>query len=258
MDKNYEDILETLKSHSERNSHFITQLKQLDPSNQGYMRYWNSIQNRLGRPKKPTLKQHDTSTNPDSPQSNQTEEVNTVHDIIQDIRQRIQILDTETEQVVQRLSDYARVVSEKAGESTVVQVYERDGNTAEFVTALKNRLPKRCIPDVIEKVSEIDVNKPLIILCQRRSRLMPDINYSLELFDDLNSFTRLAIVIIHSKEGHALPTNSSQGKLDDDEKFKNIWIIDVAFTNVLKFYDCKMNNEAITALENFIKNDTPI
>jgi hypothetical protein len=62
-------------------------------------------------------------------------------------------------------------------------VYERDGNTAEFVTALKNRLPKKCLPDVIENVSKIDVNKPLIILCQRRSRLMPDINYSLEHFE---------------------------------------------------------------------------
>jgi hypothetical protein len=66
---------------------------------------------------------------------------------------------------------------------THFQVYERDRHTEHFITALRNILPNRCLPDMIEKVSDIDNNKPLIILCQSGSRLVPDINYSLELFE---------------------------------------------------------------------------
>ncbi|XP_060552179.1 uncharacterized protein LOC132713558 [Ruditapes philippinarum] len=243
------------------NNNFISQLKQKSLSNESYTkRFLNWLPFR-SKSLKPTSKQLEASSNFDSSQSDQLQEVKIVQDNIQDIIKSIQMLESKTEEVVQKLSQYACTVSEKreAESSAIqVQVYERDMYTADFVYAFKERLNKRFIPDVIKKVSNIDINKPLIILCQKISRLLPDIDYALEQFGELDSFARLAVVIIHNKEEHALPTTSSQAILSDNVKFRMVWIIDTAYTNDLKFYDCKMNNEAIATMTKFLNSDIHI
>ncbi|XP_045210297.2 uncharacterized protein LOC123561762 [Mercenaria mercenaria] len=257
MDNNYEELLKVLKNHSKRNSNFVTRLKQLKPHKSSW-KLWQYIP-LLGVSSKTEFKHLQIeASQSDATETELQNQEETVAEIIKDIKQKLQIVENETEEVVKMLFQYAGATLEREEvKPTIVQVYERDGNTADFVTSFKESLQNKFIPIIVQEVSEIDINKPILILCQRRSRLLPDVDYSREHFIDFDG-VRVAIVVIHCKEEHSLPTTSSQLAVSGEEQYKNVWFIDVAFTKELKFYECKMNTEAVMKLENFLTSDSPV
>ncbi|KAL3883617.1 hypothetical protein ACJMK2_029862 [Sinanodonta woodiana] len=77
-----------------------------------------------------------------------------------------------------------------------------------------------------QNISSIQSCIPLIVICLRSSRLGVDLSVAIA---GLPTGPNTAVLILHHKKQHALPTEPSNAFLKEDE-FKNIGIIiDVAF-----------------------------
>ncbi|XP_033752469.1 WEB family protein At4g27595, chloroplastic-like [Pecten maximus] len=90
---------------------------------------------------------------------------------------------------------------------------------------------------------------PLIVLCINASRLGTDVSNALQ---HINCEPSVAVVILHHKEMHALPSQPSD-KLLVGAQYRQIGaIVDIAFLKAKGMYACDMNERALDKLTNFI------
>lgn len=103
-------------------------------------------------------------------------------------------------------------------------------------------------------IAETSEMYPLVVLCPFTSRLEPDIDYALNGIDREVPFV---VLIIHSTIQSALPTLPTALKLQQNEKYKYIEFIDIAFDTESKLHHCQMNetarNRLNSLLETFVK-----
>lgn len=92
---------------------------------------------------------------------------------------------------------------------------------------------------------------PLIVLCINASRLGTDVSNALQ---NINCEPSVAVVVLHHKEVHALPSQPSE-KLLVGAQYRQIGaIVDIAFLKSKGLYPCDMNEKALDRLTSFIKN----
>ncbi|XP_061174088.1 centrosomal protein of 162 kDa-like [Saccostrea echinata] len=95
----------------------------------------------------------------------------------------------------------------------------------------------------------VSSNKPLIVLCINASRLGTDVEQALQ---QVNCSKSVTVAVIHHKELHALPPQTSE-KLLYGDKFRDLYaIVDIAFLTSKGMYTCDMNNRALERLTEFI------
>ncbi|XP_062573826.1 uncharacterized protein LOC134235692 [Saccostrea cucullata] len=95
----------------------------------------------------------------------------------------------------------------------------------------------------------VSSNKPLIVLCINASRLGTDVEQALQ---QVNCSKSVTVAVIHHKELHALPPQTSE-KLLYGDKFRDLYaIVDIAFLTNKGMYTCDMNNKALERLTEFI------
>ncbi|KAK3597361.1 hypothetical protein CHS0354_034605 [Potamilus streckersoni] len=99
----------------------------------------------------------------------------------------------------------------------------------------------------------INRSLPVIVICLNASRLGTDVSNALQ---GVPTGPNVAVLILHHKDLHALPTQSSDRVLTGSE-YKNIGaIIDMAYLTNKGMYTCDMNNRALETLKDFIQTHT--
>ncbi|XP_021353031.1 trichohyalin-like [Mizuhopecten yessoensis] len=92
---------------------------------------------------------------------------------------------------------------------------------------------------------------PLIILCINASRLGTDVSNATQ---NIHCDQSVAVVILHHKELHALPSQPSE-KLLVGAQYRQLGaIVDIAFLKTKGLYACDMNEKALDKLTAFISN----
>ncbi|XP_053404008.1 uncharacterized protein LOC123566456 [Mercenaria mercenaria] len=164
-------------------------------------------------------------------------------------------LDVEKDNVTQKRNSDNKVkrpqqmVDEKDQQTPLQLFYKHEGKTIEEIekgikTILVNKFGAIDFTNC-QKASDIDGKTLLIIPYIVTSRVAADAENAIE---DIPNPENTALLLIHNKEAHALPTQKSSLTLTD-QKFKNLRrIIDLAFTTGNGFYHCDMNSRGIDSL----------
>ncbi|XP_060598676.1 uncharacterized protein LOC132752375 [Ruditapes philippinarum] len=101
-----------------------------------------------------------------------------------------------------------------------------------------------------QDTSNVEADKPLLLLCINASRLGTDASTLVKKFKV--SSKKMAVLVCHHKDEHALPAQSSDRVLSGPE-FKGIGgIYDVAFHVDKGIYPCEMNENNIANVIKFI------
>ncbi|KAK3597362.1 hypothetical protein CHS0354_034606 [Potamilus streckersoni] len=101
-----------------------------------------------------------------------------------------------------------------------------------------------------ESTTEIVRSLPVIVICLYASRLGTDVSNALQ---KVPVGPNVAVLVLHHKDIHALPAQTSDKILTGDE-YRNIGaIIDMAFLSQKGVYTCNMNDRGLEDLTNFIK-----
>ncbi|XP_060072717.1 uncharacterized protein LOC132552556 [Ylistrum balloti] len=92
-------------------------------------------------------------------------------------------------------------------------------------------------------------SSPLIVLCMNASRLGTDVSNAIH---NIRCDHSVAVVILHHKEIHALPSQQSE-KLLVGGQYRDLGaIVDIAFLKSKGMYPCDMNEHALNKLTTFI------
>lgn len=97
--------------------------------------------------------------------------------------------------------------------------------------------------------NEIETDKPVLNICINTSRLGTD---TLSALCGVTVSPSMALLVVHHKDKHALPNQSSDRVLTGTEFSSLGGIFDLAFLSEKGIYDCEMNDHTITDLINFI------
>ncbi|XP_053408910.1 uncharacterized protein LOC123561766 [Mercenaria mercenaria] len=261
MEANFRDLYDTLKAHSEQVSKWMSHLKQMKAKVDGETGFklgslstWPVVSSFYHQKARQNTKNmnREEETSPKSRNSGKKNDEDTVALKIQDTKAKIKALEYNVASLLEQMDKSIPITPDKEKKSLqTVQIYDRDGYAANFVSSFTQKFQSQFIITKIQKLADIDSCKPLMILCQSRSRLQPDLDYAVEEFTNLKDL-QAAIVVIHCKEEHALPQMSSKMKVSGERKYQNLSLIDVAFTEELKFYECEMNSEALKRLADFV------
>lgn len=100
-------------------------------------------------------------------------------------------------------------------------------------------------------IAETSEKFPLVVLCPFSSRLETDIDHAL---NGINRKMPFAVLMIHTNLENSLPLISTASKLTQNEKYKHVEFIDIAFNTELKLYSCEMNNTAKCQLKSYFEN----
>ncbi|XP_045210302.2 uncharacterized protein LOC123561765 isoform X2 [Mercenaria mercenaria] len=268
MEENVRDFYELLKTHSEQVTEWMTFLKDMKSNidgEDGCNCTSRSISDRFHGMLRSISRQ--SAYQPQPKAISQTRRsyivdrdvIDRVASIIEDTKSKVKILERNVTDVLKSMQDYFKNKSEPEREVPdreeaplpVVQVYDHGDYAGDIVSSLTDTLQDQFVLAKIHSLADIDKSKPLLILCQSTSRLQPDLKYALEEFDTLDDL-HASIVVVHSKEEHALPKTSSQLQVTGEERYKSVSLIDVAFTSESKFYQCNMNSEALKRLKKFV------
>ncbi|XP_060594928.1 myosin heavy chain, cardiac muscle isoform-like [Ruditapes philippinarum] len=108
--------------------------------------------------------------------------------------------------------------------------------------------------DIIDcaKPSDIISDIPLLILCIQASRLGTAVTTTVQ---GLNLTQKMAVLIFHHKDIHALPSQASDRVLTQPELRNLGGIFDLAFLSGKGMYECDMNRVNFISLTNFIKRE---
>ncbi|XP_053389409.1 uncharacterized protein LOC123537540 [Mercenaria mercenaria] len=111
---------------------------------------------------------------------------------------------------------------------------------------------------VCEQSTDIQPNLPLLALCFNASRIGTDATNAIQ---GIKKSENTALLILHHKDEHALPNQSSERVLADPE-FKSLGgIFDIAFLAGKGIYLCERNTLAIVGITTFLTKvlaETPL
>ncbi|KAL3874018.1 hypothetical protein ACJMK2_037087 [Sinanodonta woodiana] len=101
-----------------------------------------------------------------------------------------------------------------------------------------------------ESTTQINQSLPLIVICLYASRLGTDVSNALQ---KVPVGPNVAVLVLHHKDLHALPAQTSD-KILTGHEYRDIGaIIDMAFLSQKGVYTCNMNDRGLEELANFIK-----
>lgn len=95
------------------------------------------------------------------------------------------------------------------------------------------------------------ITSPLIVLCINASRLGTDVQQAVQ---HVRCDQSVAVVVLHHKEYHALPSQPSEKILVGSQYRQLGAIVDIAFLKVKGMYTCDMNEKALERLTAFVSN----
>ncbi|XP_053386596.1 uncharacterized protein LOC128550805 [Mercenaria mercenaria] len=131
-----------------------------------------------------------------------------------------------------------------------VEVYDPTPSEATelFLTAFKQMLRKEGIN--IKQITKVNDGKaPVILICNVATRLEADIDRALSSVRKTD-YNRIVLIALHVKPKHALPQEGSKEQLSlQEEKYHDLrGVVDIAFTSENNFYDCDMNDVAVSEI----------
>ncbi|XP_053389405.1 paramyosin, long form-like [Mercenaria mercenaria] len=99
---------------------------------------------------------------------------------------------------------------------------------------------------------EVDPNEPLLILCISASRLGTDATNAVQ---SLRLTSKMALLVFHHKDGHALPNQDSEHVLTGQEFRRLGGIYDLGFLSSKGIYSCEMNDQNIKRIVHFLNKE---
>lgn len=99
---------------------------------------------------------------------------------------------------------------------------------------------------------EIKPDVPVLLLCTTASRLGVDV---MNVLHGLTPTKKMALLIFHHKDAHALPSQASDRVLSISALSDLGAIFDMAFVTGKGIYSCSMNNNCLVSIVHFINNE---
>ncbi|XP_060598678.1 centrosomal protein of 135 kDa-like [Ruditapes philippinarum] len=170
---------------------------------------------------------------------------------IQNLQSNVKVLRTEKNALEQGI--------DKSKQTITVQLFHnlKGGMIATLLYELKSMLAtqlniKRHEVQFLLCQTETDVNPqiPIFVFCINSSRLGTDAGLAIQ---NLKVSSKMAILIFHHKDVHALPNQASERVLTEPE-FKGLGgIFDIGFLSGKGIYACDMNRAASAGIESFLR-----
>ncbi|KAL4237650.1 Interferon induced protein 44 [Mactra antiquata] len=166
----------------------------------------------------------------------------------------------ELDRQLTELKTIPKTIDTDHGKSVKVQMYHRgDFLLTEVIHSLRTSITsslknKDCRIEFVDVKNRDNIlqEHPLLVFCANTSRLGTDVGNAIA---DLKVNANTAVIIIHHKEKGALPENSSDRVLTDDIFTQIGAMIDFGFATGQGLYQCKMNDNGISKIIEFIHQD---
>lgn len=147
---------------------------------------------------------------------------------------------------LEKLTDQVQLQYEAKGELISKAIDELKSRLVQHMGKQRRELKLIHCP----KVDDVDPDIPLIVICINVSRIGTDVQRTLH---HLNASNRVALLILHHKDVHALPSQASERVLTGVDFQSLGGIFDLAFLAEKGLYQCDMNSKAVEGIVNFIK-----
>ncbi|XP_069125685.1 uncharacterized protein [Argopecten irradians] len=129
-----------------------------------------------------------------------------------------------------------------------------DDVSSEIGNMLSFKMESRGVKIRVERCTDPQThhnNTPLLVLCIHASRLGTDVHHALQ---SVKCDRSVALVVLHHKEYHALPSQPSEKLLVGGHYRQLGVIVDIAFLKSKGVYTCDMNDRSLDKLCSFIFN----
>lgn len=139
--------------------------------------------------------------------------------------------------------------SSRSSKKVYVYIPEPTKSTNSFYGHFSKLMKKENVQlELIHDVSSRTTD-PFLVVCHVTSRLQPDIDNTLQ---GISRFLAFAVIVLHVGREGTEPKLLASTTLTEDDKYKNIELIDMAYDPDSTIYNCSMNAVAFDKIKTFV------